>query len=176
MSGQMFSFRGQKAGLGKGAVPEARPDNEPLPTQATPGPDPPRRQQGRPGWQRHGGLPLGQRCSLGSSRDPGTGRDEPSLAGRDGGGLPERAIAGEPCSWADVAEAEVASFPPPNMHAPHNHEGPNHLFIKIPESPGPKHKPAMTVGGLGKQQRVKLPNPRPRFSMYPLKLMNLCQG
>lgn len=73
MSGQMFSFCGQKAGLGKGAVPEAHPDNEPLPTQATLGPDLPRRRQGLArvaatlglpqGWQRFfpsGALPGGE--------------------------------------------------------------------------------------------------------------------
>lgn len=50
VSGQMFSFCGQKAGLGKGAMPQAHPDNKPLPTQATLRPDLPRRWQGQRGW------------------------------------------------------------------------------------------------------------------------------
>lgn len=81
-SGQMFSFCGQKAGLGKGAVPEAHPHNEPLPTQATLGPDLPRRR--RAGTARVAatlGLPQEQRFSLGSGGDPGAGGEEPSLVG-----------------------------------------------------------------------------------------------
>ena len=85
-------------------------------------------------------------------------------------------ITGDPCSPADIAEVAIASFPHTHMHRPHNHEGPNHLFIKIPYIPGPKHKPAMPAGGLGKERRTKSPNPRPCFGMYPLKLMNSCQG
>lgn len=78
----MFSFCGQKAGLGKGAVPEAHPHNEPLPTQATLGPDLPRRR--RAGTARVAatlGLPQEQRFSLGSGGDPGAGGEEPSLVG-----------------------------------------------------------------------------------------------
>ncbi|KAM9639886.1 uncharacterized protein ACIBXB_014040 [Morphnus guianensis] len=220
-SGQMFSFCGQKAGLGKGAVPEAHPHNETLPTQATLGPDLPRRwQAGTARVAATLGLPQEQRFSLGSSGDPRAGGEEPSLVGarkrapgfrrRDGdtlvpptqptsearwhplspaawlsvdallkgGGQPAHlgVIAGDPCAQAGIAEVAVASFPPTHMYTPHNREGPNHLFIKISYIPGPKHRPAMPAGGLRKEQRIKSPNPRPRFGMYPLKLMNLYQG
>lgn len=97
----------------------------------------------------------------------------------EGGGQPAHlgGSAGDPCPQAGIAEVAVASFPPPtHMYTPHHREGPNHLFIKIPSIPGPKHKPAMPAGGLRKEQRIKSPNPRPRFGMYPLKLMNLYQG